>query len=85
MKAEGDNPIEYVKQLNELVHTLDPTRPTVTASNQGGVLNFLTELIAWNKYDGWYGGTPHNLGEFLDVTHKRNSGFKIGVMSMELV
>lgn len=79
LKEEGDNPIAYVKELNELAHTLDPTRPTVAASNQSGALNFLTDLIAWNRYDGWYGGMPHNLGEFLDATHKRNPELKIGV------
>ena len=79
LKEDGDNPVAYVKQLNELAHTLDPSRPTVAASNQGGALNLLTDLIAWNRYDGWYGGLPHNLGEFLDATHKRNPELKIGV------
>ncbi len=79
LKEDGDNPVEYVKHLNKLAHKLAPSRPTVSASNQGGDLNFLTDLIAWNRYDGWYGGMPHNLGEFLDATHSKSPQLKIGV------
>ena len=79
LKEDGDNPVEYIKQLNELAHQLDPSRPTVAASNQDGALNFLTDNIAWNRYDGWYGGMPKNLGEFLDATHSKNPQLRIGV------
>ena len=54
----GDNPVEYIKKLNVLAHQEDTTRPTTSASNQMGDLNFITDAIAWNRYDGWYGGTP---------------------------
>ena len=30
----GDNPVEYIKELNELAHQEDTTRPTASASNQ---------------------------------------------------
>ena len=60
----GDNPVEYIKELNVLAHQEDTTRPTTSASNQMG------DLIAWNRYDGWYGGTPADLGKWLDRMHK---------------
>ena len=66
----GDNPVEYIKELNVLAHQEDPTRPTTSASNQMGDLNFITDAIAWNRYDGWYGGTPADLGTWLDRMHK---------------
>lgn len=66
----GDNPVEYIKKLNVLAHQEDPTRPTTSASNQMGDLNFITDAIAWNRYDGWYGGTPADLGKWLDRMHK---------------
>lgn len=66
----GDNPIEYIKELNVLAHQEDTTRPTTSASNQMGDLNFITDAIAWNRYDGWYGGTPADLGKWLDRMHK---------------
>ena len=79
LKEYGDNPVEYVKELNELAHAEDPTRPTTSASNQGGALNLITDHIAWNRYDGWYGGTPANLGKWLDRTHQSNPELKIGI------
>ena len=66
----GDNPVEYIKKLNVLAHQEDTTRPTTSASNQMGDLNFITDAIAWNRYDGWYGGTPADLGTWLDRMHK---------------
>lgn len=69
LKEEGDNPIPYIKELNELAHQEDTTRPTTAASNQGGDMNFITDLIAWNRYDGWYGSRPSTLATFLDKTH----------------
>lgn len=66
----GDNPVEYIKKLNVLAHQEDTTRPTTSASNQMGDLNFITDAIAWNRYDGWYGGTPADLGKWLDRMHK---------------
>ena len=66
----GDNPVEYIKELNVLAHQEDTTRPTTSASNQMGDLNFITDAIAWNRYDGWYGGTPAELGKWLDRMHK---------------
>lgn len=66
----GDNPVEYIKELNVLAHQEDTTWPTTSASNQMGDLNFITDAIAWNRYDGWYGGTPADLGKWLDRMHK---------------
>ena len=79
LKEVGDNPVEYVKELNVLAKQEDPTRPTTSASNQGGNLNFITENIAWNRYDGWYGSTPKTLATFLDRTHKKHPELRIGI------
>ncbi|WP_283391079.1 beta-glucuronidase LacZ4 [Millionella massiliensis] len=79
LKEAGDNPVEYIKELNALAHREDPTRPTTSASNQGGALNFITDLIAWNRYDGWYGSKPATLGTWLDNQHKQNPELRIGI------
>ena len=79
LKELGDNPVEYVKELDALAKQEDPTRPTTSASNQGGDLNFITENIAWNRYDGWYGSTPQTLATFLDQTHAKHPQLRIGV------
>ncbi len=79
LKEAGDNPVEYIKELNALAHHEDPTRPTTSASNQAGDLNFITDAIAWNRYDGWYGGTPDDLGKWLDSMHKNHPEIRIAI------
>ena len=79
LKEYGDNPIEYIKELNEIAHNEDPTRPTTSASNQGGAINHITDVIAWNRYDGWYGGNPGTLGAWLDDLKKENPNIKVGI------
>ena len=75
----GDNPVEYIKELNVLAHQEDTTRPTTSASNQMGDLNFITDAIAWNRHDGWYGGTPADLGKWLDRMHKDHQEICIAI------
>lgn len=82
LKEVGDNPVEYVKELNVLAKQEDPTRPTTSASNQDGNLNFITENIAWNRYDGWYGSTPKTLATFLDRTHKNTPNYASASVNM---
>ena len=79
LKEQGDNPVEYIKELNAIAHQEDPTRPTTSASNQEGALNFITDHIAWNRYDGWYGATPATLATWLDATHKNHPEMKIAI------
>lgn len=79
LKEQGDNPVEYIKELNAMAHREDPTRPTTSASNQDGALNFITDHIAWNRYDGWYGATPATLATWLDATHKNHPEIKIAI------
>lgn len=79
LKENEDNPLEYIKELNVLAHQEDPTRPTTSASNQGGAINFITDNIAWNRYDGWYGATPATLASWLDKTHQAHPEIKIAI------
>lgn len=79
LKEYGDNPVEYIKELHLLARQEDPTRPTTAASNQAGELNFVTDAIAWNRYDGWYGGTPASLGKWLDEMHRSHPEIRIGI------
>ena len=76
---EGDNPLEYIAELNDLAHAEDPTRPTTCASHQQGEMIFFTDLSAWNRYDGWYGATPRSLKEWLDKIHAEHPDRCIGI------
>lgn len=52
----GDDVVPYIKELNDLAHTLDNTRKTVGCSNQDGAINFATDLVALRQSVGWYRG-----------------------------
>lgn len=80
LKTSGDNPIEYVKELHALAHQEDPSRITTAASNnEDHNLHQITDLIAWNRYFGWYRGAPSDIGPWLDNVHKARPDFKIGL------
>lgn len=79
LKEEGDNPVAYIGELNALAHSEDSTRLTTSASNQSGNLNYITDCIAWNRYDGWYGASPKSLAAFLDATHKNRPALRIAI------
>ncbi|MDD3107886.1 MAG: glycoside hydrolase family 2 TIM barrel-domain containing protein, partial [Alistipes sp.] len=59
--VQGDDPTEYVKELNTLALTADPSRMTVAVSNQDGPINFVTDLVAWDHAYGWKEGQPSDL------------------------
>ena len=79
LKEQGDNPIPFIQELNSLAHQEDPTRLTTAASNQEGNMNHISDLICWNRYDGWYGNSPEELARFLDKKHKDYPDLRIGV------
>ncbi|MDR1274414.1 MAG: glycoside hydrolase family 2 protein, partial [Odoribacteraceae bacterium] len=79
LKEEGDNPLEYLRELRELARQEDPSRVTTSATNQEGAINRVTDLIAWNLYFGWYGGTPASIGAWADRTRVAYAGTPIGI------
>ncbi len=80
LKMTGDNPVEYIKELNTIVKSEDPSRITTAASFiDKADINEITDIIAWNKYFGWYGGDASLIGKWADDIHKINPALKIGV------
>lgn len=79
LKEVGDNPCDYISRLNDLAHHMDPSRPTTAASNQQGRINFITDAMAWNRYDGWYGGQPADLGRWIDNMHEQHPTLPIAI------
>ncbi|MDR0766765.1 MAG: glycoside hydrolase family 2 protein [Odoribacteraceae bacterium] len=79
LKEEGDNPVEYLRELRELAAREDPSRLTTGASNQGGALNRVTDVIAWNLYYGWYGGKPSSIGAWADRARVEYAGVPVGI------
>lgn len=79
LKQAGDDPCDYIRELNVLAHQEDPSRLTTAASNQGGELNELTDVVCWNQYFGWYGGEPASIGQWADATHRKYPARGIGI------
>lgn len=67
----GDNPAEYVQELNRVAKIASPNRITVASSNQDGEINSITDAISWSQYFGWRKGLISDLNIWLN-------GFKNG-------
>lgn len=75
-RMDGVNVTEVLSNLNALIKHMDPSRPTVAATNQVNrvELNKVPENIAYNIYPGWYGGGPSGMGGTIDSFSKKYSG-----------
>ena len=79
----GDTPVtrSLVSQLVQLAHTLDPDRLTTAATLQadGALINYLPDVVSFNKYFGWYYGQPADFGPWADNIHAAYPNRAIGV------
>ncbi|MCH5718375.1 glycoside hydrolase family 2 TIM barrel-domain containing protein [Niabella hibiscisoli] len=70
LKLDYDNPIPFLEELNALAKNEDPSRLTTCASFlDNDQFNHVSDLIAWNKYYGWYGGKFSDIGPWADKLH----------------
>ncbi len=61
-----DDPQQLLTDLNTLAHSEDPGRYTVAAANRiERPEKLIPDVIAFNSYPGWYGGTPDGMGKSL--------------------
>lgn len=62
-----------LKELNQLAKELDPIRLTaianVSMTKTGSPLFHITDVTAYNEYNGWYEGTADDHGIFCDEKH----------------
>ncbi len=79
VKSDWDDPYPYLKTLDSLAHVLDPDRLTVGATFQDNPTNEVTDAIGWNKYFGWYGGDPSEVGAWFDDLHAREPDRPINI------
>lgn len=75
--------IENHQILNDLCHSLDPIRKTtlaaVTMCNPSARYLSIPDVISYNHYFGWYGGTTDMNGPWLDKFHKEHPLTPIGL------
>lgn len=80
---EGKEPTEFIKELNAIVKSEDPSRLSVGASmlspQKHPNIHDITDAIAWNRYYGWYYKMPEDMGAFLDQLHADFPELKVGI------
>ncbi|MBR5716578.1 MAG: DUF4982 domain-containing protein [Bacteroidales bacterium] len=64
-------------ELNDIAHELDPMRLTTAATCFEGSFNFISDLMGWNKYFGWYEGHIADFATFFDKWHAKYPDVKI--------
>ncbi|MGN1161042.1 MAG: glycoside hydrolase family 2 protein, partial [Candidatus Fimenecus sp.] len=75
--------IKNLKDLNDLCHKLDKSRPTtmanVTMVPEDSQLNTITDILAYNHYFGWYMGCVDDNAPWLDNFHKNYPNICLGL------
>ena len=84
MKGDTDpDLLENHNILNDLVHQMDPTRPTVIAAVSPCPINSpyiqIPDVVSYNHYFGWYGGDTSMNGPWFDNFHKKHPNIPIGI------
>ena len=73
------DPHRLLEDLKIIANGEDPTRPTIAASDhlKWPQMPKIPDLLGWNKYPGWYFGTPADCGPLLDSLRytSRHGGF----------
>ncbi len=77
----GPDPTALVKELAALAKAEDPSRLTVCAATDpvDHPANWQTDLVAFNRYFGWYNGMPDEFGAWADRVHREHPGRPLGV------
>jgi beta-galactosidase len=72
-----------VKELNELTKKEDPTRLTTMANvmfvKDTDEYNYMTDVVGYNKYYGWYVGQAEDFSEWLDGFHSTNPNIGLSI------
>ena len=81
----GSNPnlIKNHKDLNDMVHEMDKTRLTTIAAVSMCDINdeyvHISDVLSYNHYFGWYGGSTEMNGPWFDDFHKKYPNKPIGL------
>ena len=81
--AKDPDMIENHRVLNDLVHKMDPNRPTVIACISMCGMDeeyvHIPDVVSYNHYFGWYGGSMDEYGPWFDKFHEKYPNTPIGV------
>ena len=72
-----------LRDLAKLAKSMDPSRLTTLAQVSGTPMdsehNYITDVVSYNHYFGWYGGDVAHNGPWFDAYHKLNPDIPLGV------
>ncbi len=81
--AADESLIKNHKALNSLCHKMDKTRPTTIAAVTMAPIDceyvHISDILSYNHYFGWYGGTTDMNGPWFDDFHKKYPNKAIGI------
>ncbi len=81
--GESEALIENLKAVNDLCHELDKTRLTTIANltmvEMDSPINYITDILSYNHYFGWYMGEVADNGPWFDEFHKLNPNRALGI------
>lgn len=70
-----------IKELDSIARRLDETRPTACAqianTSNTSKLNYITDILGYNHYFGWYFQTVRQINVWLDKFHEVNPNIKL--------
>jgi beta-galactosidase len=80
-EEKEEDPNELVAQLHELAKTEDPTRLTTGAAFAQADNSIVrhTDVIAFNRYFGWYYGELTDFAKSMDEIHAQFPGLRLGI------
>ena len=80
-KSDADAVVPLVRALDELAHREDPSRPTALATFYGATdpSASITDLVGFNRYDGWYVNTIEAFAPGLDAMRARRPQLRMAV------
>ena len=83
MGGESLQMYKGVNDLNDLFHEIYPKAISASANmnfvKNDSTMNFITDLLGYNQYFGWYYGKEEELSEWLDIFHKDNPQVALGI------
>ena len=82
IRTNYDNAEPFARELHELYKEIDPSRLTTLAScDDPKFYQNRSDLMAWNKYIGWYGSrnAPETAGNFFDKAKAASNGKPVAI------
>lgn len=81
--ADNEPLRKNLRDLNALAKSMDPSRKTtiaqVSMTPMNSEHNYITDVVSYNHYFGWYGGDVAQNGPWLDKFHAMNPDIPLGV------